>query len=244
MRGRRIPLSVPRRIIADLMRVTASVPTIPIVRQMNFDAVVKARAANSGRPPWSAIFVKAFAVVAEEMPVLRRTYVKYPWAHLYEYPTSNAVVAVERQFDGEPAVLFGIIKSPNAMGISQIGQLIRQFVGEPVSEIKHFKRAIAIARLPAPIRRAIWWLAFQSARQRANNFGTFAVSVVSALGADITHPRSAVTTVVNYGPIAADGTIVVRLIFDHRVLDGATAARVLERIEQVVKGQILDELRG
>ena len=97
MRGRRIPLSVPRRIIADLMRVTASVPTIPIVRQMNLDAVVKARAANSGRPPWSAIFVKAFAVVAEEMPVLRRTYVKYPWAHLYEYPTSNAVVAVERR---------------------------------------------------------------------------------------------------------------------------------------------------
>src|SRR5471032_876562 len=205
------------------MHLSASVPTIPIVRRMNLDAVVKARALNPVRPPWSAIFVKAFALVADEVPALRRTYVKYPWAHLYEYPTSTAVVAVEREFEGELAVFFGIIKKPSTLELRKIGVLIRDFVSQPVGEIKHFRRAITLARFPGLIRRAMWWIAFQSARQRANHFGTFAVSVVSALGADITHPRSVVTTLLNYGPIGHDGAIDVRLIFDHRVFDGATA---------------------
>jgi hypothetical protein len=242
MRGRIVALSATRRLTADLMRLSASVPTIPIVRRMNLDAVVKARANNPVRPPWSAIFVKAFAMVADEVPVLRRTYVRYPWAHLYEYPTSVAVVAVEREFEGELGVFFGIIKNPSSLELDKIGGLIREFVSKPVNEIKHFRRAIALSRFPEFIRRALLWIAFHSARQRANFLGTFVVSVVSALGADITHPRSAVTSVLNYGPIAPDGAIDVRLIFDHRVFDGAAAARVLERIEQVLKTRILGEL--
>jgi hypothetical protein len=36
----------------------------------------------------------------------------------------------------------------------------------------------------------------------------------------------------------------VRLNFDHRIFDGALAARVLVRLEQVLNSSILDELRG
>ncbi|HEY0438608.1 MAG TPA: 2-oxo acid dehydrogenase subunit E2, partial [Xanthobacteraceae bacterium] len=64
------------------------------------------------------------------------------------------------------------------------------------------------------------------------------------LGADLLHPVGPWTTLLTYGPLRADGTVEVRIIFDHRVLDGATAARALARLEEVLNGPILDELRA
>jgi pyruvate/2-oxoglutarate dehydrogenase complex dihydrolipoamide acyltransferase (E2) component len=48
--------------------------------------------------------------------------------------------------------------------------------------------------------------------------------------------------VLNYGVIGADGTVAVRIMYDHRVLDGATVARVLARIEEKLGSEILQEL--
>jgi hypothetical protein len=42
----------------------------------------------------------------------------------------------------------------------------------------------------------------------------------------------------------SEGKLMVRLNFDHRIFDGALAARVLIRLEQVLNSSILDELRG
>jgi hypothetical protein len=36
----------------------------------------------------------------------------------------------------------------------------------------------------------------------------------------------------------------VRLIYDHRVLDGASVARALKSLEMTLTGEILDELRA
>ena len=56
-------------------------------------------------------------------------------------------------------------------------------------------------------------------------------------------PISPLTTTLTYGPIdPATGRVVVKLIYDHRVLDGAYIARRLRDIEEVLNGPILDEL--
>jgi hypothetical protein len=46
-----------------------------------------------------------------------------------------------------------------------------------------------------------------------------------------------------YGPIAADGRVVVKLIYDHRVLDGAYVARRLADVQAALHGALHDELR-
>ena len=46
-----------------------------------------------------------------------------------------------------------------------------------------------------------------------------------------------------YGPISPAGEVIVKLIYDHRVLDGAYIARRLRDIEDTLHGPILDELR-
>ena len=40
------------------------------------------------------------------------------------------------------------------------------------------------------------------------------------------------------------GDVDVRVVYDHRVLDGATVARALGRLEEVLTGPIVEELHG
>ena len=101
------------------------------------------------------------------------------------------------------------------------------------------------SQAPTPIRRLLWWGTLNiSGYKRCKRFGTFGLSSYGALGAEQIHPISPLTTTLTYGPIdPTTGRVVVKLIYDHRVLDGAYIARRLRDIEEVLNGPILDELR-
>lgn len=244
MKGRSIKLSLPRKLVGDLMSFSMKVPRITVQRPMNLAHLAEVRQALDSRPSWTAIFLKGYAVLAQETPVLRRAYVKFPWPQLYEYPLSVASLAYEREYDGERAVLLDRIKGPENRSIVQIGDLIATTRLRPVQEIKEFRRALALARAPALIRRFLMWLGLNIGRQRANYFGTFQISVYSGLGAESLNPLTPLTTLLNYGRIDENGSVVVRIHYDHRVMDGANVARALERFEHILNNTIADELKG
>lgn len=244
MRGRWISLSIPRRIVADLMYFSADLPAIVVQRELVLAGAAAARAAHPGRPSWTALFAKAYAVVAEEMPELRRAYVRLPWPHLYEYRTSAANVAVERNYGGELGVAFVHIKSPASVPVGELARCIREGREGSFDGNRNFRTMVRIARLPLWLRRAVWSIALNLARTRANYFGTFGLSTVTSLRTDIHAPRSPLATVLTYGTVASDGRVAVRIVFDHRVLDAMTLARALGRLEQVLEGPIADELRA
>lgn len=242
MRGRTLSLSPPRRIVADLMYFARRVPAVPAQRTLDIAALRDARAARAIRVRWSAIFAKAYALVAQEMPELRRVHLSWPWPRLYEYPTSIAMIAVERRIGDVDAVLGGAINHVAMFPLDGISQCIDAYACSPVDALPRYRRMLRIARLPLPVRRLLWLLALNLGRQRANHFGTFALTSVAWLGADLLHPIGPWTTLLTYGPLRGDGRIDVRIIFDHRVLDGATAARALARLEEVLNGAIVREL--
>jgi hypothetical protein len=244
MRGRTVPLSVPRRLVCDLMYFARGVPSIPVQRRVALAPVVAARAAAADRPPWTAIFAKAFARVAAEVPELRRAYCKFPWPHLCEYPRSVAGVVVERDCGGEKALLTLALKDPAGKPLVELARLIREAQTAPLAEITAFRRALRVGRYPRPLRRLLWWLGLNCDRFRPNYFGTFLITAYSALGAESLHPLSPLSFTLTYGPIAADGSADVRLVYDHRVLDGATVARALARLEEELNGAVCDELRA
>src|SRR2546421_452441 len=62
--GRRVPLSLSRRLVADLLHFAREVPLVTADRRMNLAPLVAARQSLTARPGWCAIFTKAFAVVA------------------------------------------------------------------------------------------------------------------------------------------------------------------------------------
>ena len=242
MRGRAIPLSLPRRLICDLMHFACGVPTVPVQRRMNLAPVLAARKGCADRPPWTGIFAKAFAIVANEFPPFRRAYCKFPWPHLYQYSASIASIAIEREWNGEPVVLALAVKDPARKPLSEIAQAIRHGAAAPVESIPRFRRTLRMTRWPRPMRRALWWLALNVGRWRGHHFGTFGISVYSALGAESLHPLSPLTATLNYGVIGGDGTVDVRIIYDHRALDGAEIGRALARLEDVLNTQLREEL--
>jgi hypothetical protein len=244
MRGRIIRLSLPRRMVIDLLHFARHVPTVPVQKRMALKPLMTARAGCRERPRWTALFTKAYALMAQEFPAFRRAYIKLPWPHLYEYPRSNAAVIIERDYRGEHGLFSIALKDPASQPLRDIGRQLEHAYSVPVETIKDIRRALRIARLPRPLRRALWWIGLNSGRQRGNFFGTFGVSVYSALKAESLHPLSPLTTLLNYGVMDDDGALDVRIIYDHRVMDGATVARALARLEEILNTAIRDEVAG
>ena len=183
--------------------------------------------------------------MATAFPELRRAYMKFPWARLYEHPVNIASVAVERDYQGEPAVFFAHLRSPELQSLGQLDEHLRRFKEDPIESIGLYRRALIMSRLPQPLRRFMWWIGLNSSGfKRARRMGTFGVSVYSSLGAESLHPLSPLTTALNYGVIRGDGTVDVRIIYDHRVMDGATVARALALLDRVLNNEIAAELRG
>jgi hypothetical protein len=241
--GRNLPLSLPRRFICDLLHFARQVPTVPVERRMDLAAVAAARQDARPRPSWAALFTKAYGLVVAARPELRRAYLAFPWPHLYEHPAGIVSVAVERPFAGEEAVFFGQVRGAERLGLAELDACLRRFKEEPVERFSSFRRALLLSRLPRPVRRLAWWVGLNCwGRKRAAYFGTHGLSVYAGLGAASLHPLSPLTTTLNYGVMAADGSLDVRLIYDHRVLDGCTVARSLEDLERTLKGEILNEL--
>ena len=242
MKGRWIRLSRARRIVADHSYFASRMPQGVLRQTINIAPIVKARAAAEPRPSWTSLFIKAFALVAQESPPLRQAYVTLPWPHIYEYPTSVASLVVERSFEGEDVIFIRRIKDPASRSIAEIGEVIQEAKTAPVESITDFRKGLQLARAPAFIRRLIWWLGMNIGRQRPNYFGTFGVSVLGGAGTLIIYPVSSWSVFVTYGPIAADGSVEIVLAFDHRGMDGAVVARAFKALEAALNGPIADEV--
>ena len=241
--GRRIALSLPRRWIGDLMHLCRHIPIIPIERRMQLSTVIAARQRLANPPSWAAIFVKAYAITAARHPVLRQAYCVYPWPHLYEANQSIASVAVAREFDGEPAVFFGLIHAPDQQTLVKLTAQLNDFKTKSVEQIRPFARLIRYTRYPLPLRRILWWIGMNlSGRHRAKTIGTFAMTVIAGAGANLGRIISPVATTLTYGPFEADGSVIVRISFDHRVIDGLPAANALADLECILLNEIVCEL--
>jgi hypothetical protein len=244
MLGRSVPITTARRNILDLMYWSKKVPTVPVQRDIGIADVIAARAACADRPRWTAIFTKAYALVCDEFPMLRRAYVKFPRPRYYEFAASSASIVTERDFGGEYSTISYLIRDPAKLPLLQISNRLSAAEAARIEDVSDFRRILRTARMPLPLRRAMWWIGLNVPRQRWRFFGTYGVSVYSALNAESLHPLSPLTSTLNYGIFRDDGIVTVRIIYDHRVVDGAVVARALGRLDEVLNGPILDELKS
>ncbi|WP_316232000.1 acyltransferase [Bradyrhizobium sp. SZCCHNR1051] len=244
MRGTTKPISLHRRLIIDLMHASRDVPFVSLARTIHIGPLLEARAAAVRPPGFAAIFVKAFALVARDEPVLRTLYVKWPWPCFYELPRSVATVTIARVEHGEDCVLPQRISGPETMTLAEIDAVIRQGKEAPVEDVAMFRKIMRATRLPLPLRRFAWWVGLRFGRQRANWFGNFSVTSVAACGGGQLLALSPGPFIVNYDVIQPDQTLAILIRWDHRVTDGAMMARTAIRLEQVLNGEIAAELKA
>lgn len=239
--GRRMPLGRSRAVVSDILRLAHNVPIFPVERQMDLAELAVARQASPRRVSWVAVFAKAFALVAREMPIFRRSYIQWPWPHLYEHPRSVATISVHRHYQGENWLFWQRFEAPESLPLLRLQRQLDRTLSGDVEKV--FRQQLQLSLVPSLLRRLIWWgrLNLRPSR-RASWLGTFGISVLAAQGCYNRRPPHFLTSCVTYGPLDAQGRMAVSLHCDHRVLDGFTAAQGLVLLEEKLRGEICQEL--
>jgi hypothetical protein len=243
-KGTILPITGPRRFIIDLVHFAKRVPSTPVSRLVNVSALLAPRDAHPARPSWALLFMKAYALVGASHPPLRRALLEFPWPRIYQHPSMNCALAIERSYMGEHGVFVGIFRAPEGQSIGQLQEALSWYKHQPLEKVGVYRLALRVSRAPTVIRRLLWWSTLNiSGLKRAKRFGTFGLTSYGALGAESLHPISPLTTTLTFGPISPAGDVAIKLIYDHRVLDGAYVARRLRDIENILNTDILNELR-
>jgi hypothetical protein len=226
------------------MWAASDIARVDVRRPVALADVMAARRGLRDPPSLTAIFVKAFAVVAAEVPELRRVYIKWPWPYLYQYAESTVSILQERQIMGDIGVLPIRVRKPDGVPLGELSRIIRRAADAPIEASKIHCNLIKLAQYPLLIRRMGWTLGLNIPRMRRHLLGTYGVSSVARWQTELGTSRTPLPCLLSYGPADSLGNVTVRLSFDHRIFDGALGARVLSRLDQVLNSLILDELRG
>lgn len=240
-RGRNLSVTPARAMALELLHHARKVPSLPVAKTMNLGPLLEPR--KSAGVSWLSLFLKAYSRTALEHPELRRAFIPYPRRHFYEHPESVAAILVERQWQDENIVLGARLRGPDRRELADIDHLLRGFRDDPVWDVNYFRQTLRLGSMPGFVRRFVFWHSlYLSGAWRAKRFGTFMISSLGNLGVEQFHPLTFLTTYVTYGPIDAAGDVTVKIIYDHRVLDGRTVARALGTLESILRGPILAEV--
>lgn len=236
---RRLPRS--RALTCDVLHYHAKVPTCAHDRWCDLRLVAEARQRLPRRISWTLLFIKAFGLVAREVPVLRQIYQPWPWPHVYEHPTSVGMMAIQRELHGEPWLFWGRFSEPESQSLLPLQDQLARYLNEPVQDI--FKRQWQLSAFPTPIRRLFWWWTLNAAgSKRPRRAGTFFLTTLAGQGAEIQHPPAFLTSNLTYGPSDDQGRSRVTIAYDHRLTDGLQIAKCLKSLEETLNGPIAAEL--
>jgi hypothetical protein len=243
--GHFVGMSTPRRMIDDFLRAGRQLPLTVIQRRMQLAPIVGARDSAQPRPSWCALFTKAFAAVTARHPELRRVYVSRPWPRFYQYDVNNFSIVIEREYENESALFLARIRSPEVLPIGELDALIKSYKSRPIEGISGFRSSLRLARFPRFIRSIAWAMMMNwCPRARGRQIGTHGVSVTGGMGAAGLFAIAPWPFTLLYDVLEPDGSLCVRITFDHRVVDGAIMAVALREIEEQLHGPILGELRS
>jgi hypothetical protein len=229
--------------VLELLHHARRVPSLPLARELDLGTLPEARRQAASPPSWIAIFAKAYGLLGRSHPELRRALIPWPRPHLYEHPHSEAAFLIERDWQGEQVVLGAKVRGPENLSLAELDACLRHFRLAPVLEVSAFRQILRLGSLPWLVRRfTLWQSLYLSGYKRAKRLGTFMISSLGNLGVEQFHPLTPLTTYLTFGPIDDDGRVTVKIIYDHRVLDGRTVARCLIDLERVLQEDLAAEL--
>jgi hypothetical protein len=237
-----LPITINRRLVLDGLQFAQGVPLYPIEKSFELAELAELRKSADMRISWAAIFVKAYAITAQQHRPLRQAYLRWPCPHLVEESHSTAMVVVNRQYLGEDRICWGKVVVPEKRPLAGLQEELDAYQSEPVDCVFH--RQVLLSRFPTPLRRLIyWWNLNLAGSRRAKRLGTFSMSTLAGEGVVNRMHQTFLTTSLTYGPIDENGRALVTLLCDHRVVDGIVAARALTDLEAALNGPIVAELR-
>jgi len=232
-----------RRWINDVIHFGQKSQVVGCNWTINLAPVVAARAARQPGIGWAAIWMKALALVGHRRPELRTSFLPFPWARLYVHPFSVCSVAIDRTWNGNPAVFFEQYKAPDTLSLADLDAALRSLKLKPVEQIGGFRRMIRLARPPVLVRRLIWTIGlYWVGRLRSRYLGTYAINPFPTPG-EVMQSTTPISLLLYYGLVKPNGDVLVQLLFDHRILDGIEAYRLVRDVEATLNREIVAELK-
>lgn len=232
-----------RAIVLDVLRCARNVPSFPVERTFDVNEIADARQQASPRISWTALFTRAYGLASREHPQLRQMFVSWPMARVYQSPRCVISVAINRQLDSGERLFFGRLYDPDSRSLVDIQRDLDHYQsGDPARVFLSQWRG---AKFPSLVRRLVWWWRMDlDYRNRARRVGTASLSALAGQGVtNRLHPNM-LTSSLSFGPVEKDGRCLVTLQCDHRVIDGAAAARALNSIDAFLGSSVLEELRS
>src|ERR1700722_1774420 len=245
-RYRSVPLQ--RRWMNDIVHFGKKSHIMGCAWQINVAPLVAARAAQQRQQQpvigWTAMWLKALALVSQRRPELRTLYLPFPWARLYVRPETVGTIVIERTWQGVSALFFEQFAAPEKRSLLELDDALRKLKQAPVESVGSFRRLIRISRLPVVLRRLIWSFALNwSGPLRAKYMGICALNPFPA-GGSITQSAMPAAFMLYYGLIGPNGDAQIQTFYDHRIMDGVELYRIVRDLEGTMNRDIVAELQG
>ena len=194
----------------------------------------------------TAFLLKAIAIAQRAHPDTRTAML--PFGRTVVFNDIVAGFTVERFIGSQPTLFFGAIQEPDTKSISDISEELRAHAEQPIEKVWGMNLQDRFTKMPWFLRRLILWIGLQNPAIRLKCLGaTFGLSSLGKFGLTAMIPPCVSTSTFGVGsiekrPVVREGKIEVRkmmtltLNFDHRIMDGAPAARFLNDVQKLLEG--------
>ncbi len=243
-------LSRSRWNVLDLMQVVGkgSIPTY-LLRDVDMTWAENLRERlrrNGHRTTVTSILVKAIALAQRAHPESRTN--ALPGGRKVTFHNIVAGLTVEKFVGSEPAIFFGTIKSPDEKSVEEIATELRAYAERSTEDVPQLALENKFTRLPWFLRQVVLWASINFPWVRLKcNASTFGLTSLGKFGCQSIFPPCVNTSTFGVGivedrAVVRDGKIVIRpmmtltLTFDHRIIDGAPAARFLHDVVELLEG--------
>lgn len=194
----------------------------------------------------TALLLKAIAIAQRSHPDTRTAIL--PFGRTVVFNNIVAGFTVERFIGSQPALFFGAIEEPDTKSIADISAELKAHGEADLDKVWQLKLQDKFTWMPWLLRRIILWVGLRNPGIRLKCMGaTFGLSSLGKFGLKAMIPPCVTTSTFGVGtveqrPVVRDGKIEVRkmmtltLNFDHRIIDGAPAARFLNEVQLLMEG--------
>lgn len=159
----------------------------------------------------------------------------------------SAKLAVDRRTDGGRAVVTEVIEDVDGLTLDGVQERVDRCREGGDRELPGAGAARLLGGLPAPLGRLVFRAAMAVTARRPALLGTFAVSSLGHRRVDtflsyggtavtLTAGRTTERAVVRDGHVSTAPVMRLGLTFDHRVIDGAAAADILDGLVHLLEG--------
>ena len=194
----------------------------------------------------TAFLIKAIAIAQRGHPDSRTALM--PWGQTITIENIVAGFTCEKEVPGGQAVYIGVIENPDTKSLVHISSELREYAVQDIKDVPQLALEERFNHMPWLIRRLILaaglflpWIRFSvmPASFGITSLGKLSITTVippcvntSTFGVGKIEERA----VVRNGQIEIRPMMTLVLNFDHRLIDGAPAARFLNDVQRLMEG--------